>query len=127
MFILKHFKNKLFLQLIINKQLQNYVIFTALFTAIFALFIHVNSNIYLNELKDIYNNVTQNNLHLQENYINSLRYNLNLQVNAELINDKCNYSAVKGPRIICAVFTIRKSHGTKLKAVHDTWSKRSIL
>jgi Na+-transporting methylmalonyl-CoA/oxaloacetate decarboxylase gamma subunit len=28
------------------------------------------------------------------------------------------------PRILCTIFTVREAHKTKMKAIHETWSKR---
>ena len=43
----------------------------------------------------------------------------------DLIENKCKYGP-KGPRILCAVFTTKSSHKTKLMAVHNTWAKRYL-
>jgi glycoprotein-N-acetylgalactosamine 3-beta-galactosyltransferase len=34
------------------------------------------------------------------------------------------YRRQNEPKILCAIFTVKESHRTKMKAVHDTWSKR---
>ena len=34
------------------------------------------------------------------------------------------YRRQKEPKILCAIFTVKESHQTKMKAVHDTWSKK---
>ena len=36
---------------------------------------------------------------------------------------KCKYG-VKGPRILCAIFTHKALHNTTLIPVHKTWAKR---
>ena len=42
--------------------------------------------------------------------------------------DRCdNYYKKKEPRVLCTIFTTRASHSTRMKAIHDTWSKRSLL
>ena len=35
-----------------------------------------------------------------------------------------SYFRKKAPRILCTIFTKREVHSTKMKAIHDTWSKR---
>ena len=42
--------------------------------------------------------------------------------------ERCDtYYKTKEPRVLCTVFTTRASHSTRMKAIHDTWSKRSFL
>ena len=36
----------------------------------------------------------------------------------------CHYDKDKGPRILCAIFTKSESNNRRMKAIHDTWSKR---
>ena len=105
------------------KQVQYLLLVLTLFCVVFGYFIYVNSNLYIKHLTQMFNSLTKNNLNLQENYINILRYNLNIQTNPELVKNKCNYDQ-NGPRILCAVFTRQMAKNTKLKAVHDTWAKR---
>jgi hypothetical protein len=41
--------------------------------------------------------------------------------------ERCeNYYKKKEPRVLCTIFTTRASHSTRMKAIHDTWSKRSF-
>jgi glycoprotein-N-acetylgalactosamine 3-beta-galactosyltransferase len=35
-----------------------------------------------------------------------------------------SYFRKKAPRILCTIFTKREVHSTKMKAIHETWSKR---
>jgi hypothetical protein len=35
------------------------------------------------------------------------------------------YFKQKEPRILCTIFTVKEAHNTKMKAIHETWSKRS--
>ena len=41
-----------------------------------------------------------------------------------ILNNSCNYDKNKGPRVLCTIFTTTSSHTNKMKAIHDTWSKR---
>jgi len=34
------------------------------------------------------------------------------------------YFKQKEPRILCTIFTVKEAHKTKMKAIHETWSKR---
>ena len=42
------------------------------------------------------------------------------------IKTKCNYG-IRGPRILCAIFTHRDLHKSTLLPVHNTWAKRFRL
>jgi hypothetical protein len=37
------------------------------------------------------------------------------------------YFKQKEPRIFCTIFTVKEAHNTKMKAIHETWSKRSPI
>ena len=46
------------------------------------------------------------------------------EVTSIVNTNPCKYDKEKGPRILCAIFTTMHSHKTRMKAIHDTWSKR---
>ena len=106
-----------------NKQVMHSLMLVTLSMVFFTYLVYYNSHVYRQYIEDMRGKLVTNNLCMRDNYVNILRYNLGLNFGPELVANKCNYTK-RGPRILCAVFTIKKSHATKLKAVHDTWAKR---
>ena len=47
-----------------------------------------------------------------------------LKQNIETWNSCEGYFRKKQPKLLCTIFTTRESHMTRMKAIHDTWSKR---
>ena len=66
------------------------------------------------ELESIF--VSENSTRNEENRSENDRFVVN--------TNPCNYDKEKGPRILCTIFTTSASHKTRMKAIHDTWSKR---
>ena len=54
------------------------------------------------------------------NFEDSLAY----EINEKELLPCARYFKQKEPRILCTIFTVKEAHKTKMKAIHETWSKR---
>ena len=63
-------------------------------------------------------------------YCITLRQSLNFEDSLAYENNEkellpcARYFKQKEPRILCTLFTVKEAHKTKMKAIHETWSKR---
>ena len=97
----------------------------ALLTIFFLLFYFGSGN-FLPHYSKLTSRINFNVNNEKTNLTTSDRH-VNEDLNTLLIkNNSCNYGK-KGARILCTVFTTRASHSTRMKAIHDTWSKRFLF
>lgn len=118
-----------------SKSLMNYFIFTwdvkqFTFGFLFGIIISLiyNSAMYLS----VSNYATRQTLQELKEFDSFFKTNFSLNKNLliepqraenQLSDSKCGYSQ-KGPRILCTVFTYKKSFNLKAKYVEKTWGKR---
>ncbi len=54
----------------------------------------------------------------------NLEDSLAYEINEKELLPCARYFKQKEPRILCTIFTVKEAHKTKMKAIHQTWSKR---